>query len=88
MESNAPRRSHTICLGLWCGDFGVGFTMLASATLTVIAHIAINPDLPFTKIALCVSPLAVLVGFCTGIWLWKRIEQEYQDQKRRNETIA
>jgi len=68
--------------------FGVGFTMLVSAMFTVIAHIAINPDLSFTKIALCVAPLAVIVGFFTGIWLWNRIEQEYQDQKKRNETIA
>ena len=68
--------------------FGVGFIVLVSAMLTAVFRVVINPDLSFTQIALCVAPFAVIIGFITGLWLWNRIEKEYQDQKKRNAANA
>jgi ABC-type bacteriocin/lantibiotic exporter with double-glycine peptidase domain len=87
---NRTRQGGRIRFALVYGSviFGVIFTLVVSAMLTVIVPVVISSDVKFTKIVLCVAPLAVIVGFVTGLWLWERIEYEYQDQKKRNETNA
>ncbi len=64
-----------------CGTF---FTAVVAGAITVVAANVLDSDVSYLRVVSYLAPVSYVCWFVIGLWLWARIESEYQDQMRRD----